>query len=159
MLMVSMHKSLLILLVSIISSPISSSGHMHLESDEVHCANTSEVFLISPKNGFKTNSAEVKVIFGSRNVDISPAGKVIESSDCSKASGHHHLIIDSALPNLKRPIPSSKSYIHFGGGQTEATISLDPGKYSLQLLLGDYAHIPHEEPIFSEIIEIEILRP
>ena len=157
MLMVNMHKSLLILLTSIISSAIYSSDHAHLESNKVQCANNSEVFLLSPKNGFKTTLSEIKVIFGSRNVDIAPAGKIVESSDCSITSGHHHLIIDSALPNLKRPIPSSKSYIHFGGGQTEAIISLDPGKYSLQLLLGDYAHVPHEKPVFSEIIEIEVL--
>ena len=100
MLMVNMHKSLLILLTSIISSAIYSSDHAHLESNKVQCANNSEVFLVSPKNGFKTTLSEVKVIFGSRNVDIAPAGKIVESSDCSIVSGHHHLIIDSALPNL-----------------------------------------------------------
>ena len=72
-------------------------------------------------------------------------------------SGHHHLILNAELPNLSRPIPSSDSYIHFGKGQTETIINLKPGKHSLQLLLGDYAHIPHKKPIFSEKIYIEVI--
>ena len=67
------------------------------------------------------------------------------------------MIVDASLPILTRPIPSTENYIHFGKGQTEFEITLSPGKHTLQLLLGDYAHIPHENPIFSNKINIEIL--
>lgn len=110
-----------------------------------------EVFFVSPENGYVSDTSEIKLVFGIKNFNIAPAG--INGCD----SGHHHLIIDAELPNLDRPIPSSKNYIHFGKGQTETTIKLQPGKHSLQLLVGNYAHIPHKNPIISEKINIEIL--
>ena len=82
-------------------------------------------------------------------------------------SGHHHLIINDVydVNNSKDiPIPYGKNILHFGGGQTEAELSLPPGKYSLQLVLGDYEHRPvkpigssnNYQPITSEKIYIEI---
>ena len=93
----------------------------------------------------------MRLVFGIKNFNIAPAG--INNVD----SGHHHLIINAELPNLNRPIPSADNYIHFGKGQTETTIVLNPGKHTLQLLLGDFSHVPHSEPIYSEKITIEIL--
>ena len=61
-------------------------------------------------------------------------------------SGHHHLLIDTELPPLDQPIPNDFNHLHFGGGQTEATITLKPGVHTLQLLLGDKDHIPHTPP-------------
>ena len=108
------------------------------------------------------------VEFGSKNILISPAGVKVEKVKKCFVSGHHHLIINGAyhvLSNAKQPIPYGKNILHFGGGQTEANLSLPPGKYSLQLVLGDYEHRPIAAPdttlvnnvILSEIIDIEIL--
>ena len=110
-----------------------------------------EVFFVSPQTNFVSESREVRLVFGIKNFNIAPAG--INNVD----SGHHHLIINAELPNLNRPIPSTDNYIHSGKGQTETTIVLNPGKHTLQLLLGDFAHVPHSEPIYSEKITIEIL--
>ena len=110
-----------------------------------------EVFFITPQNGYKSTQSEIKIIFGIKNLNIVPAG----INKCS--SGHHHLVVDADLPILSRPIPSSENYIHFGKGQTETTIELTPGKHTLQLLVGNFAHIPHSDPIYSEKIEIEVV--
>jgi hypothetical protein len=110
-----------------------------------------KVYFISPDDGYVSKSQNVKLVFGIDNFNILPAG----INGCN--SGHHHLIVDASLPILTRPIPSTENYIHFGKGQTEFEITLSPGKHTLQLLLGDYAHIPHENPIFSNKITIEIL--
>jgi len=137
-----MHK-LFILILSLFTFTI--------ESDECPSQKDAKVYFISPSNGYIGSDSEIRIVFGIENFNILPAG----SMGCN--SGHHHLILNAELPNLSRPIPSSDSYIHFGRGQTETIINLKPGKHSLQLLLGDYAHIPHKKPIFSEKIYIEVI--
>ena len=66
-------------------------------------------------------------------------------------SGHHHLLVNvDQLPNMKMPIPADKNHLHFGKGQTEATLELPKGKHTLQLLLGNYLHVPHSPPLISK---------
>jgi hypothetical protein len=87
---------------------------------------------------------------GTRNIGVAPSG-------IKKAkTGHHHLIVDAPLPPFDKEIPSDKHHLHFGGGQTEARIELPPGKHTLQLLLGDHEHIPHNPPLFSKRITITV---
>ena len=124
---------------------------LSIQAFECVAENNPSVFFKSPKNNYISESSEVKIVFGIKNFNILPAGVV----GCN--SGHHHLIINADLPNLERPIPTTENYVHFGKGQTETTINLKPGKHTLQLLLGDYAHIPHKNPIFSEKITIEVI--
>ena len=124
---------------------------LSMQAFECVAENNPSVFFKSPKNNYISESSEVKIVFGIKNFNILPAGVV----GCN--SGHHHLIINADLPNLERPIPTTENYVHFGKGQTETTIYLKPGKHTLQLLLGDYAHIPHKKPIFSEKITIEVI--
>ena len=71
-------------------------------------------------------------------------------------TGHHHLLIDTDLPPMNLPVPSDANHLHFGGGQTETTIELTPGEHTLQLLLGDFSHIPHDPPLLSERITITV---
>ena len=71
-------------------------------------------------------------------------------------SGHHHLIVDAGLPNLGMPIPASDNYIHFGDGSTSTELTLAPGEHTLQLLLGDHLHIPHDPPLSSARITITV---
>lgn len=71
-------------------------------------------------------------------------------------SGHHHLLIDSALPDPGPPIPKDENHIHFGDGSTETEITLPPGEHTLQMLLGDHRHTPHDPPVISEIITISV---
>jgi len=108
-----------------------------------------EVYIISPEDG-ATVTSPVTVRFGARGVGVAPAGVARENT------GHHHLVIDSDLPPLDQPIPKDDRHIHFGGGQTETRIELKPGKHTLQLLMGDDAHMPHDPPLASKKITITV---
>jgi len=108
------------------------------------------LYIISPHDG-DTVSSPVKVIFGLNGMGVAPAGIKM------KNTGHHHLLIDLAqLPDINLPIPSDDHHRHFGKGQTEAFIELDKGEHTLQLILGDHMHVPHEPPIISKKIRIKV---
>jgi hypothetical protein len=108
------------------------------------------VYFISPSDG-ATVSNPVTVRFGLRGMGVAPAG--VEKDK----TGHHHLLIDvPELPPLDEPIPQDEMHRHFGGGQTEVTLDLSPGTHTLQLLLGDRNHIPHDPPVISDIITITV---
>lgn len=109
-----------------------------------------KVYIISPKDGAVVTSP-VTVKFGLKGMGVAPAG--VDSPN----TGHHHLLIDvEQLPALDKPIPSDERHRHFGGGQTETTIELSPGKHTLQLILGDKTHIPHDPPVVSKKITITV---
>ena len=112
-------------------------------------APAAEVYFIAPKND-DIVSGEVVVKFGLQNFGVSPAGLNVNGT------GHHHLIIDADLPNLSQPIQADKNHVHFGKGQTEVKLELEPGTHTLQLLLGDYRHIPHRPQIYSNKITIVV---
>ncbi len=107
------------------------------------------VYIVSPSHG-EVVSSPVKVIFGLSGMGVAPAGIKKDKT------GHHHLLIDTAIPNLDRPIPADDNHKHFGGGQTEVSIQLTPGQHTLQLLLADFAHVPHNPPVMSEQITITV---
>ena len=109
----------------------------------------SEVYIISPVDGERVTSP-VTIKFGIRGMEIAPAGT-------EKANtGHHHLIIDAPLPPFDEPISSDENYRHFGGGQTEVTLELGLGNHTLQLILADHNHIPHEPVIKSGRVIITV---
>lgn len=108
-----------------------------------------KLYFISPQNGAVV-SGPVTVQFGLTGFGVAPAG--VQQAH----TGHHHLLIDTDLPPMNLPVPSDANHLHFGGGQTETTIELTPGKHTLQLLLGDYSHIPHDPPLLSERITITV---
>jgi len=108
-----------------------------------------EVYFVSPADG-DTVKGPITIIFGLKGMGVAPAGVDKEHT------GHHHLIINAPLPNPALPIPSDDNHRHFGKGQTETTIELPPGKHTLQLLLGNFIHVPHADPVSSEIIEITV---
>jgi hypothetical protein len=108
-----------------------------------------QVYFIDLKDG-ATVPAKLKLYFGLRNMGIAPAGSDRENS------GHHHLLIDSELPPLDKPIPNDFNHLHFGGGQTEAEITLKPGQHTLQLLMGDKDHVPHAPPVMSQRIRVRV---
>ncbi len=118
--------------------------------DLSHAPTEAKVYLISPTDG-QTVPSEFTVKFGLSGMGIAPAG--IDKD----GTGHHHLLIDvDELPSLENPLPSTAQIKHFGGGQTETMIQLAPGRHTLQLILGNYAHTPHDNPVLSEPIEITV---
>ena len=94
-------------------------------------------------------AGDVHVVFGIKGMEVAPAG------DESPNTGHHHLLVDvTEPPPMDLPIPADSSHIHLGLGQTETTLTLGPGTHTLQLLLGDRLHIPHDPPVMSEIVTV-----
>jgi len=109
-----------------------------------------EVYIISPKDG-ATVSSPVTIQFGLKGMGVAPAGVKFEGS------GHHHLLIDTDAPaDASLPLPTTDNVRHFGKGQTEATVELKPGKHTLQLLLGDQNHTPHNPAVMSKKITITV---
>jgi hypothetical protein len=109
-----------------------------------------EVYFESPADG-ATVKGPVTVRFGLKGMGVAPAGIKFDNT------GHHHLLIDTDPPaDLGSPLPASDHVVHFGKGQTETTISLAPGKHTLQLVLGDALHIPHDPPVMSKKITITV---
>ena len=104
-------------------------------------------YIISPKHG-EVVMSPVKVVFGLSGMGVAPAG-----IDKAK-TGHHHLLIDTEMPDLSQPVPADNNHRHFGGGQTEVVIELTPGQHTLQLLLADFTHTPHNPPVMSEQVTI-----
>jgi len=106
--------------------------------------------IISPANG-ATVKSPVLVVFGLSGMGIAPAGTKAENT------GHHHLLIDTDMPkDTGLPLPANDHIRHFGKGQTEASIELPPGKHTLQLVLGDYEHVPFDPVIASKKITITV---
>ncbi len=112
-------------------------------------ASGAEVYFVELKDGAVVPS-KLTVHFGVKNMGVAPAG-----SDRAN-SGHHHLLIDTDLPPLDQPIPNDFNHLHFGAGQTEATIELKPGEHTLQLLFADKDHIPHTPPLYSQRIKVRV---
>ena len=109
------------------------------------------VYIIWPHDGDVIRGGKLWVRMGLRGAGVAPKGTDMPNV------GHHHLIIDADLPPFDQPIPSDRNYLHFGGGQTEARLEgLSPGKHTLQLLMGDKDHVPHDPPLYSEKITITV---
>ena len=109
-----------------------------------------KLYFIQPLNAMRLPKT-FKVIFGLSNMGVAPAGIDIENT------GHHHLLINlDSLPDLTKPLPANSNIIHFGKGETETKITLEPGTHTLQLLLGNYLHIPHNKPLLSQKITVRV---
>jgi hypothetical protein len=110
-----------------------------------------EVYFISPKNGAKVHGP-VTVRFGLKGMGIAPAGIKFDNT------GHHHLLIDTDIKDVKlnESLPATDKIVHFGKGQTETTMTLAPGKHTLELLFADYTHRSFDPPLHSAKITITV---
>jgi len=114
-------------------------------------APNAEVYIISPSNG-ATVHGPVTVRFGLKGMGVAPAGVKFDNT------GHHHLLIDTDLNDVKldAPLPATDKIVHFGKGQTETTLTLAPGKHTLELLFADYLHNSFDPPLHSKKITITV---
>lgn len=134
----------LVLAIICLMMPVYSDGLPRSESTQ-----NASVYIIEPKDG-DVVSSPVKVVFGLSGMGVSPAG--IEKQN----TGHHHLLIDVESVKFDEPVKKDENHIHFGGGQTETNVELSTGQHTLQLLLADHFHIPHNSPVASEKITITV---
>jgi hypothetical protein len=141
-------RSLITLALSLIA-PFAACS-LALAQERTSSAPGAEVYIISPKDGAVVHNP-VLVQFGLKGMGIAPAGIKYDNS------GHHHLLIDTDPPaDQSAPLPATEKIVHFGKGQTETTLTLSPGKHTLQLLLADLNHIPHSPPLLSKKITITV---
>jgi hypothetical protein len=122
-----------------------------MAADRVAAPAGAEVYFIAPQNGVKVHSP-VSVKFGLKGMGIAPAGVKFDNT------GHHHLLVDTDLSELKldEPMPATDKIVHFGKGQTETTLTLTPGKHTLQLIFADYLHQSFDPPLHSKKITITV---
>jgi hypothetical protein len=122
-----------------------------LASDRIAPGGGAEVYFIAPQNGAKVHSP-VTVEFGLKGMGIAPAGIKFDNT------GHHHLLVDTDISevNLDAPMPATDKILHFGKGQTETTLTLAPGKHTLQLVFADYLHQSFDPPLHSKKITITV---
>jgi hypothetical protein len=121
-----------------------------VSSEPAAAPENAQVYFIWPHDGTVITGGKFWVRMGLRNMGVAPKG-----TDVAK-TGHHHLLIDTELPSMTEPIPNDRNHLHFGAGETEARIELPPGKHTLQLLLGDKEHLPHNPPVESKKITITV---
>ncbi|MGC2084345.1 MAG: DUF4399 domain-containing protein [Bradyrhizobium sp.] len=111
-----------------------------------------KVYFINLKDG-DTVASPVVIRFGLTGMGIAPVGTEAPNT------GHHHLFVDAEPPSgdaLNEAIPMDTHHIHYGKGQTEASVTLPPGKHTLQLVLGDWSHVPHKTPVMSDRITVTV---
>ena len=112
-----------------------------------------EVYIIYPRDGQKIKGA-FPVRFGLKGMGVTRAG------DTAPNVGHHHLLVDAERElSSTDPIPTDRKHLHFGGGQTETTLELSPGRHTLQLVFGDAEHKQFNPPVVSKKITIMVLAP
>jgi hypothetical protein len=110
-----------------------------------------QVYFIWPSDGTVIHGGKFWVRMGLRNMGVAPKGTDVAGT------GHHHLLIDTDLPeNMDEPIPNDRNHLHFGAGETEARVELPPGRHTLQLVLGDKDHVPHNPPVYSKKITVTV---
>jgi Domain of unknown function (DUF4399) len=121
------------------------------QAGETPAPANAKVYFINLKDG-DTVTSPVTIRFGLSGMGIAPAGT--QAPD----TGHHHLLIDATLEGdaLNEAIPMDEHHLHFGKGQTEAVVTLPKGSHTLQLVLGDWSHIPHKPPVMSERITVNV---
>ena len=141
-----MNKIIMVLTIALISTTM----NVFADSLVTESAPDANVYIIQPVDGANVDQT-FKVVFGLSNMGVAPAGVT------KKNTGHHHILIDTdILPDLTQPLPSTDKIKHFGGGQTETQLTLSPGKHTLQLVLGNFAHVPHNKPVVSSKITITV---
>lgn len=115
-----------------------------------HASIEAQAYILEPGDGEILPETFI-VKFGLSGIDLAPAGVEQENT------GHHHLLIDQPeLPDLTASLPATDKIRHFGKAQTETELTLSPGEHTLQLVLGNYLHIPHDNPVISDPISITV---
>jgi len=107
-----------------------------------------EVAFEEPADGAQVVSP-FTVRMSTADVTVEQAGAVREGY------GHHHILVDTELPPLDRPIPADSQHLHFGAGQTEVVLDLPPGEHTLRLLFATGDHVPYD-PAITDTVTVTV---
>lgn len=113
---------------------------------------TNEAYFANLQDGAKIETPHL-VTFGlSGGWGLAPIAKPV-----SGKGGHHHLLVNRELPlDFKQALPFNDQYIHFGKGQMESVLTLEPGEYVLRLLLADSKHLPYF--VYSKPVKVTVTK-
>ena len=135
----------------LVSAAFAVASYAFAQAPKIASPASAKVYFLAPENG-ATIKGPVKIVMGLSGMGVAPAG--VDAPD----TGHHHILIDADALNMDMPVPVDDKHRHFGKGQTEVSLDLQPGKHTLQLVLGDKNHIPHSPPVMSEKITITVVK-
>ncbi len=142
-----MNKAWMIGALALIGTPVLATAEA-AQMERTEASANAQAYIISPQDG-EVVGKTFKVKFGLNGMGVAPAGVDV------KHTGHHHLLIDKdELPAMDKPMGGD--VVHFGGGQTETMVTLEPGEHTLQLILGDKNHVPHDPAVVSKKITITV---
>ena len=139
-----------LLMIALLAATLPASTLARAQAARTPAPPNAVVYIIWPSNGTVIDGGRFWLRMGQRNMGVAPKGVKMANV------GHHHLLVDTELPAMDQQIPNDRNHLHFGAGETEARIELPPGKHTLQLLLGDQDHVPHEPPIYSGRITVTV---
>ena len=108
-------------------------------------------YIIEPADGARVTSP-VRVVFGLKGFGVAPAG--VDRND----AGHHHLLVDAGMPANLAPADcrTTSSIAISAAARRRSSSTLPPGRHTLQMVVGDHLHIPHDPPIASSVVTIEV---
>ncbi|MCA1322925.1 DUF4399 domain-containing protein [Herbaspirillum sp. alder98] len=106
------------------------------------------VSILEPKDG-ATVSSPFKVKFGVSGMTVHPANEIIAGT------GHHHLLINQGPIKEGASIPMDDTHLHYGKGQTEADVTLPPGRYKLTAQFANGVHQSYG-PAMAKTINVTV---
>tara|TARA_B100000700_G_scaffold329535_1_gene451612 strand:+ start:1065 stop:1457 length:393 start_codon:yes stop_codon:yes gene_type:complete len=96
-----------------------------------------------------TVASPFQVEMGVSGMKIKPAGEL------EAGTGHHHIILNKSFINYGDIIPMDDQHLHYGKGDTVATLSLSKGQHTLTLQFANGMHMSYGEQ-FSKTINIYV---
>ena len=133
-------------------------AHIALEGDQYRDTITVvvEEGTVSPSVGFELpgDGATVSSPF---DVVMTAAGLVVEpSGEINEGAGHFHILVDTDFIPAGQVIPTDEQHLHYGKGQTEISLELEPGEHTLRLQFADGAHIALEGDQYRDTITVVV---
>ncbi|MFQ5482947.1 MAG: DUF4399 domain-containing protein [Nitrospinaceae bacterium] len=104
------------------------------------------VTIIKPKSASSLKPGPVVVCIDTRGYVVEPA-----KNGVNEGKGHHHLIIDAPLPDLKFAVPKDDQHIHMGDGSKCKTLQLGPGNHTITALFARGNHVPYDPPVTDTV--------
>lgn len=87
-----------------------------------------------------------KVQMKAENLIVEPA-----TMGVTEGHGHFHIIIDAPLASPSEPMAKDEKHMHFGKGETEATLNLPVGQHTLILQFAKGDHVPYDPPVYQQV--------
>ena len=95
-----------------------------------------------------TVASPFEVVMAATGLIVEPSGEVNEGA------GHFHILVNTDFTLAGEVIPTDEENLHYGQGQTTATLELEPGEYTLRLQFADGLHTALEGDLYRDTITV-----